>query len=126
MLNGFIYLLSFFITIPIFATWLTYIIISKWARHPLRAVHFAVTWTTPLYVIAVIFLIAIIFDVNVVGIILALLLISIAIIIMFQWKRNTEVLLIKAVKLMWRFTFLLFFLLYCLFVIIGIVQRIFF
>jgi hypothetical protein len=126
MVNFFSYIIAFFITVPVIATWLMYFILVKWNRPMLRAFHQAVNWTTLLYIIAVLILFWLNFRVNLTGVIIIFFLSALAVIIFMQWKLNMEVLLSRALKLLWRFLFLLFGLLYICLLIYDIAYRIFY
>jgi len=126
MVHFFSYIIAFIITVPVFATWLVYFIIAKWNRPKLKAFHQAVNWTTLLYIIAVSILIWLNFHINLTGIIIIFFLSALAIIIFMQWKMNEEVLLSKALKLLWRFFFLVFAFLYVCLLIFDISYRIFY
>ncbi|PAV29905.1 hypothetical protein CIL05_08480 [Virgibacillus profundi] len=126
MIDFIIYLIAFFITVPIFATWLLYKIIRKFKHGKLRAFHQAVNWTTILYIIAVTILLTIIFEKQFIGITLVFLLSILTVIIIFQWKMNTEILFKKAIKVFWRFSFLIFFVIYICLLLIGVIRQIFF
>jgi len=120
MLGLFIYILSFFITIPFLASILVYIASMIRERNKWRAIHRTVNWTTVFYIIAVTIMLTLIFDVNFIGIILIVLLIGLSFIIFIQWKRNQDIQFRKATKLLWRVSFLVFFILYCCLTVVGI------
>ncbi|WP_087973021.1 DUF3397 domain-containing protein [Oceanobacillus rekensis] len=126
MFDYIIYFISFFITIPIFATVLVYLLAIKILhRKKLKAVHAAVNWTTVLYVITVAMLFDIIFGHSFIAWMFVTFIISLSVIIIYQWKTHTEVEFIKALRIIWRFSFLLFLMLYVILVFAGILQRIF-
>jgi|SRR5699024_469935 len=124
MINIIFYITAVFITIPILATWIVYKLSLKIVNHPLKAFHKSITWTTFLYIIVVIFLMKIEFNIQITGYVIGLLLILLTILIYLQWKHTEEILFKKAFRLLWRFSFLLFFFLYCVLVIIGIIRQI--
>ncbi|MFC4023250.1 DUF3397 domain-containing protein [Oceanobacillus longus] len=126
MLNYIIYFISLFITLPIFATISIYLISVKVLHSKkLKAVHTAVNWTTILYIIVVVILFDLIFGRIFIGWIIVFFIISLSIIITYQWKTGTEVELGKAIRVIWRFSFILFLMLYILLVLVGIIQQIF-
>lgn len=125
MIDFIIYFIAFFITVPILATWIVYKISFKLFGHKWKAIHFSVNWTTILYMIAVLILLSNIFDQQLIGVILVLLLSTLAVIIILQWRTRTEVVLPKALKTLWRLCFLIFLILYICLLLIGIIQRIF-
>ncbi|MCG5103585.1 DUF3397 domain-containing protein [Oceanobacillus alkalisoli] len=122
MLDIIVYVLSFFITIPLLASFLVYIISMIRERNKLKAFHSAVNWTTILYIIAVTIMLGIIFDRSFVGVVLIFLLISLSLIIFIQWRTGRDVQFKKAAKLLWRISFLLFFILYGCLMIAGIIK----
>lgn len=122
----FINFMSFFITFPILATWIVFYISKKIHRHKWRAIHQAVNWTTLLYIFVSIILLKVIFEQYFIGPLLLLLLCMLTFIIVIQWKIKTEVLLVKAIKQLWRACFLLFLFLYLFLVLFGIVEMIIF
>lgn len=125
MINIIVYFIAFFVTVPILATLIMYRLAVKRYTHPLRAIHFAVNWTTILYIIADLVLIAIIFERQIVGIVFVILICALAIIVIMQWKKKTEIDFVKAFKLVWRVCFLVFLLLYIFLILLGIIANIF-
>ncbi|QGS68602.1 DUF3397 family protein [Oceanobacillus sp. 143] len=71
--------------------------------------------------IAVVLILNMTFDLNVIGIVLVFYLFLLGLFIYLQWKFETEVKITKAFKLAWRIYFLLFLFLYICLVIIGII-----
>ncbi|WP_081498504.1 DUF3397 family protein [Oceanobacillus massiliensis] len=86
--------------------------------------HTAVNWTTVLYIAAVVLLLEIVAGRSFLGWLFVLFIGSLAVIIFYQWKNRTEIELRKAVKIIWRISFLVYLLLYVLLVLAGIIQRI--
>lgn len=125
MLKVTIYFIALLIAFPIIATLLLYWLSEKIFKHKLKAVHFAVNWTTLLYIIADLILLFILFEWQLTGIVITILLGLLAIIMIIQWKTNTDVQFLKAFKLLWRICFLFFALLYICLVLFGIFSRIY-
>ncbi|WP_082918069.1 DUF3397 domain-containing protein [Oceanobacillus sp. Castelsardo] len=123
-INFIIYLLSFFIMVPIIATVIVYIIVLKLSRSSKKAVHIAVNWSTIFYIISTIILIQYLFNTSITGFILIFMLFVLAVIIFYQWKANVDIEIKKAFKILWKICFLLFFILYVTFSIIGIIMEI--
>lgn len=123
-LHGLYYGISLIITVPVLATWLTYKVLNRISNKPLKAFHSSINWTTFLYIISVIFLFEILFSVQIIGFVIVFLLMLMIIIVLGQWKIKEEIYIKKAINLLWRIAFLLFFSLYCLLIIVGIIQRI--
>lgn len=126
MIKFLVFLIAFLITVPIIATVAAYLFFRKIYAQKWKAIHRAVHWTTIFYVIAVSLLLKIIFNRGFVSAIIILLLSILAVIIFYQWKVHVEVEMGKALKVLWRFCFLLFLVAYILLVIVGIIQRIFY
>src|SRR5699024_7634797 len=116
MLNITIYFIALIITFPIIATFLLYWLAAKLFKHRLKAVHFAVNWTTLIYIVTDLILIFLLFGLQLTGILFIILLILLAVIMIIQWKVNTDVQFFKALKILWRICCLVFFLLYIWFV----------
>lgn len=126
MVEAIINFFAFVITIPIIATLLIYLFSKRIVRHKGKALHLAINVTTVLYIIASMMLLHIIFGHYFIGIILVFFMVILSIIIVFQWKTTTEILLVRAIKIGWRICFLTFFILYICLMMYGIIQRIFF
>ncbi|WP_077325992.1 DUF3397 domain-containing protein [Virgibacillus siamensis] len=124
MLDIIIYLLALIITAPIAVTWIVYLIGFKLYRHKWKALHKSVNWTTPLYIIAVLVLFNLIFEQSFFGVLLVVLPSLFTIIAVVQWRLYTEVAFRNIFKIFWRICFLLFGILYCLLILIGIVKQI--
>lgn len=126
MVNYIGMMIAFLITFPLLPTFLTYKISKKIVNHKLRALHIAINWTTILYILATITMLKNIFGRQFIGIISALILFLLTIIIIWQWKTKTEVLLSRAIKILWRLCFLIFISTYTILAIYGIMIRIIF
>lgn len=124
MLDIIVHILSFFITIPIIASFLVYIGSMIHKRNKLKAIHRVVNWTTLFYIIAVTIMLAVIFERSFVGFVMIFLLILLSVIIFIQWKAKRDVQFVKAAKLLWRISFLLFFFLYGCLIVLGIIKQI--
>lgn len=107
------YLPLLFICIPVLMSLLVYLITLRMRRHKWQAIHLAVQGTAIFYIIAVTILIYQLFQINITAYLLICIILILSIILIFQWKKNTEVLLGKAFKVLWRALFLLFFTAYC-------------
>ncbi|AXI08987.1 DUF3397 domain-containing protein [Oceanobacillus zhaokaii] len=121
MVDVIIYIIAFLTTVPFVLTALIYYFFIKFHQPVWKAVHSAVNWTTLFYMIAVVLILNMTFDLNVIGIVLVFYLFLLGLFIYLQWKFETEVKITKAFKLAWRIYFLLFLFLYICLVIIGII-----
>jgi len=122
MIDFLIILLAFIITAPILITILTYYSLKFMYQNPHKAFLVAVNWTTIIYIIAVNTLLTYLFEGAFIGYIIVFLLCMLTIIIVLQWKNNTEINYQKALKLLWRLSFLSFFVLYISLVLYGILR----
>ncbi len=118
------YLIALIIAMPFIATLFVYLIALKRYKHPLKALHISAKWTSILYIISDIVLLNIVSGKQFLGNVLIFLLVVLTAIIVYQWKRKTEIIYGQAFKLLWRFSFLFFVAAYICLLIIGIVQRI--
>src|SRR5699024_1715777 len=125
MLNFTIYFIALIITFPIIATFLLYWLAAKLFKHRLKAVHFAVNWSARIAIVPDLILIRILVRLQLTGILVMILLILMAVIMIIQWKVNTDVQFFKALKILWRTCFLVFLLLYICLVLFGIISRIY-
>lgn len=126
MLNYFIYLIACFITFPVIVSFVAYVLFDQIYVHKWKVIHSTVAWTTIWYMVAVPMILKLLFGESFIGILLLLLLVILMMIIYYQWKVHTEVAIKRAVKMLWRICFILFFFLYFLLVCIGIAGRIFY
>ncbi|MGP4065525.1 DUF3397 family protein [Oceanobacillus sp. M65] len=126
MIHFITYISSIFIVAPFLATWLIYLGAVKLYKQKRRAFFAAVNVSTPFYMIAMLVLLSHLFNINATGMLVIVLLLMLMIILYLQWKYNTEVILGKAFKLLWRICFLLFSFLYLLLILYGLMDRIFF
>ncbi|GLO65896.1 MULTISPECIES: DUF3397 family protein [Oceanobacillus] len=99
--------------------------ISKWTRSSnWKAIHVAVHWSTLFYIIAVSIILNLLLQQSFIGFILLFFLIFLMLIIIYQRKKQTDVELLKAFRIVWRGAFLLFFTLYfllgCIYIVNGV------
>lgn len=99
---------SFYI-IPLLITYLVYRFEYRRRHDRKRAIHRSMAFSTLLYMMGTLYLIHAFFDSYFIGYILIGLIVFLGLILIMQWKYNNEVVLIKGVKILWRFCFLLFF-----------------
>lgn len=126
MLDIFSYALAFFIIAPFMVTAIVYFISLKLGIHPVRAFHKAINYSTVVYMISVSMMLKAIFGSYYLAASLTFILLILVTIVIIQWKIHNEILFPKMIKLFWRVSFLIYFMLYVIFIIIGILQRIFF
>lgn len=111
------------LTIPFVLTWMVYKVNRIRNKSRLYAFHKSVKWTTVLYVLSVMALCKIIFNHYFIGYIIAFHLLLLAVCVIFQRVNYTEVVLGKAWKIVWRFSFLFFLTGYTFLILYGILQR---
>lgn len=112
--------LAFFITAPLLTSIVVYLISMSLQRNKWKAIHRVVNWTTIFYIIAVLIMLQAIFSKSFIAITIVGLLFVLTIIILVQWKKQRDIQFFAAFKLLTRISFLLFFVLYGCFMIIGI------
>ncbi|HLR53490.1 MAG TPA: DUF3397 family protein [Pseudogracilibacillus sp.] len=105
------------IIVPVFSTILLYRLHKKIKKSSWKAFHFSSQVSSLFYIAAVTSLLYVLFEMNVIGKILILFLIILSIILILQWKQDTEVSFLKAMKLLLRISFLSFGLLYVLLIV---------
>lgn len=118
-----VYIISFFITFPFLLTTMLYVGNKMIHVHPLKAFHRSMAWSTLFYLFSVIHMLSMFFDKLFVGIFACLFLITLSGLIIYQYRKGTEIELKKASRILWRICFLLFNGLYIALVIYGIVLR---
>lgn len=122
MLEAVTHIISFFITVPMVASFIVYVISMIRLRNLWKAIHMMVDWTTLFYILAVMIMLLVLFERHFFGYILIFLLTTLSVIIFNQWKKERDIQLKKAVKLLWRISFLLFFFLYGCLTVLGIIK----
>src|SRR5699024_1602601 len=120
-----VYFIAGMITLPMIVTLIMYWGALNFSFHKLKALHFAVHWSCLLYIIADLILIRIIFNQQVVGIVLLCFLCLFTIIVINQCKVKNEVNFSKGIKLVWRMSFLFFLMMYICLFFIGVSQGMF-
>lgn len=93
---------------PLIISIIIYYLSKLFLKHSRRTFHFMISWTTIFYVVAVTLLLQDMFSINLIGTMPILLLIILSIILIIQWRTRTEVVLKNGLKLLWRFSFLIF------------------
>ncbi|HLS66367.1 MAG TPA: DUF3397 family protein [Pseudogracilibacillus sp.] len=110
------------IMIPFFSTAILYYIMKWISHHPWKAIHFSTQWSAFLYVVAVSLLLEKHIEVATLGFFIVGILLLLSIHLIVQWKKNTEVILKKGLKLVTRICFLLFSLLYIILISFEIIE----
>lgn len=110
------------ISIPTLLTILFYLLHFHFVQKKWKAVHFSVQYSAVFYIIADILLLEILFSTYFIGFALIMLISMLAMILIVQWKQNTEVILKNGLTILWRISFLIFSLGYCVLVIYQLVS----
>lgn len=109
------------VIIPIFVSYLVYYISKMILKHRWKAIHLTVEWTAVFYIVAVAIFLKKHFHYEFIGWILIVLISILSCILIYQWKKHTEVVLRKGLKVLSRISFLLFGLIYIIFVLYEII-----
>jgi|GEM_PF-1614436 len=104
----------FFIIIPVAATIIVYFVNRYFLKNHWKAIHFTVQTTAIFYLVAVVLLLEKLFGQPIIGTVLIILIVILSIILIWQRKRKTEVVLLDGLKILLRICFLSFGLLYLL------------
>lgn len=104
--------------IPFFATGIMYVAGKLFMNNKWKVIHLTAQVTAVFYYIAVSILFKMLFGDYFIGYSLIFFIIILAIHLIVQWKRRTEVILTKALTVLFRFIFLLCF---CLYIVLGTV-----
>ncbi len=117
--------LATIVTVPIFAMFAIYFITRFVTGSNKKSFHVAVDASTVFFIIAVHFLIIIIWEKSLLGVILTMLLAIATVMVLAQYKIREEIRFGKVFKGFWRLNFLLFFLAYFLLAAFGVIKRIY-
>lgn len=117
-------LAAIFVTIPILAYVLIFVISKQITKQHRRAVRYALDGSTLLFIISVHFLITTIWEKSFLWLILLLILIIGVAVAFLNWKVKQEIDYNRVFRGFWRFNFLMFFSAYIILIIIGIVQSV--
>jgi hypothetical protein len=112
------------VTIPLLGYLAVFIISKQITKKHRRSVHIALDVSTFLFILSVHFLIIVIWDQSYLWMILLSLLVTAVIFVIIHWMVKQEISLRVMFKGFWRFNFLLYFTVYVILIIIGLVQRV--
>src|SRR5699024_1084182 len=116
---------SFFIAFPFLLTIVLYLGNIMIHVHPLKAFHRSMAWSTFFYIFSVIQMLSMFFEKFFIGIFACLFLITLSGLIIYQYRKGTDIELKKASRILWRICFLLFNSLYFVLVFYGIVLKLY-
>lgn len=114
------YIISCFVSLPFVITYIVYLLNKKLYKHKWRAIHQSAQLTNVFYVFACIIIVQLLFNVSLFWMIVLLHLILWIVMIVYQWKKDTEISLKRSFKIVWRASFLIFFVSYFILTIYGI------
>ena len=125
MVNLFATIMATIITIPVIVIFIVYWIVRFITKSNKKSLHISVDISTLFFIMAVHYLIIVIWGKSLLWIILLLLIFVAAVFVFLQWKINNEIIFKKVWKGFWRFSFLLFSLSYFSLIIYGLFQRLY-
>ncbi|HJV31606.1 MAG TPA: DUF3397 domain-containing protein [Bacillales bacterium] len=124
MVTVFSSIIAFLVTIPLFGLFLTYLILIKLTKNRRSSVHKALDYSTILFVLAVHFLILTIWEKSVLWLIVLFMIVLAMVFVFIHWKVKKEIVLKLIFKGVWRVNFLVFFIVYLMLTLYGLVQRV--
>lgn len=113
------------VTVPIFALFLFYAFARYITKNNKRSFHVAVDTSTLFFILAVHFLVVIIWERSYLWIIMMILLAIATVMVITHYKIKQEIQFKKVFKGFWRFNFLLFFFAYFCLALFGVIKRIY-
>lgn len=117
-------IIATFVTIPLLGYLLVFIISKQVTRQHRRSVHIALDVSTLLFVISVHYLILAIWEQSYLWVIILAMLFIAIIFVFIHWRVKQEINLPLVFRGYWRFNFLLFFTVYVVLIVIGLVQSV--
>lgn len=117
-------LIATLVTIPLLGYLAVFIISKQITKKHKKSVHIALDVSTLFFILAVHYLIVVIWDKSYLWMIVLSLLITAVTFIIMHWRIKQEINLRALFKGFWRFNFLLYFTAYIVLMLIGLVQRV--
>lgn len=124
MINLTSQLISFLVVFPIFTLFIVFVISKLITKKHRFSIHLALDISTFFFILSVHFLIQSIWNTSLFIYIIIFILLIGMIFVIIHWKLKEEMEYKKIFKGIWRITFLLFFTLYVVFLIYGLVRSI--
>jgi hypothetical protein len=118
------WLFATIVTVPLIGFLLVFSILRLVVDHKRRAFHYSIDITTLLLILSVYFLGQVVFGISLLAPILIFTLVIGIIFIFLNWKVSEEINIRKVIKGVWRCNFLFFLLFYLVFILYGIVVRV--
>ncbi|HZG71607.1 MAG TPA: DUF3397 domain-containing protein [Chondromyces sp.] len=117
-------LISIIVFVPLLGYIAVFMIAKKMFKHHRKAVGAAIDISTIFFLCSVHYLIRAIWDVSLFWLLIAAILIIVAVFTVMHWKVKKEILFMKVFRGSWRVSFLLFFSLYIILFLYGIISRV--
>lgn len=114
MIDLLIHLFAFFVTVPLLATLIAFVIFKR--KYPRTNIAFqkAAQWTAVFYVIAVDLILTDLFQMNMLLLIVPFFVLIVGLLLLGQYNTKGHFIFGRAIKTAWRLFFLIFFVLYIL------------
>lgn len=112
------------ITVPLLGYLLVFVISKQVTKQHRRSVHIALDVSTILFIISVHYLIVTIWNRSYLWIIIVAMLLIAMIFVLIHWRVKQEIIIPLVFRGYWRFSFLLFFTVYIVLIVIGLVQSV--
>jgi hypothetical protein len=119
------WLVATFVTLPIFAFYLIYLVSVKTTKNKRKSIKLAVDTSAIFFIIAVYFISYEIWSQSLLWLIITLIIVVAMIFTIIHWKVSEDIQLDKLLKGFWRFNFLLFVFMYLVLSVYGLVIRIY-
>lgn len=113
------------VTLPVFALIVFYFIARAVTRNNKKSFHLAIDASTLFFILAVHFILIIIWETSFLSLILTVLLVIATVMVLTHYKLKEEIHFKRVFKGFWRLNFLLFFFAYFCLVTFGIIKRVF-
>ncbi|MFN7250949.1 MAG: DUF3397 domain-containing protein [Anaerobacillus sp.] len=125
MSDAIAWVVATFVTLPIFAFYLIYLVSVKTTKNKRKSIKLAVDTSAILFIIAVYFISYEIWSQSLLWLIITLIIVVAMIFTIIHWKVSEDIQLDKLLKGFWRFNFLLFVFMYLILSFYGLVIRIY-
>ncbi|WP_232735738.1 DUF3397 domain-containing protein [Alteribacter populi] len=119
------YVVATLVTAPIIGLYLVYIITVKMTKKKVYALKLAVDWSLLLFMFAVHFIIMEIWNVSLIGMMIALILLTAIVFTFIHWRMYEEIKILRIIKGVWRFQFVVFLVLYFVLMFYGFASEMF-
>lgn len=114
-----------FVTAPLLGLYVIYLLYVKTTKNKQQSFKVAVDSTAVLFIISVYFLFLDIWSIKIGWLVALFILLSAVIFMLIHWKKHEDIEMRKVLKGVWRFQFVVFFTLYIMLVMYGLVSNIY-